>query len=301
MMGTGGTGLIDISIVNGHIQGGVTYNGGSFSGPGFVYGISFNSTNPGNIRVSQLTVSGVSSSGIAVGSQYSDVVDHCTVWAVGGEGIHAGVVESSTAFQCGTNGINSVTANNCFATSVSSGYAIDSYTAINCYGISNSGHGIDALSVSSSYGVSASGIGVNAQTAENSYGSSSTNIGLLATVATTCSGSSSSFFGLEASSATSSTGTSSTSSGLTSRTANGCSGFSTSGIGLSAGNAANCYGATENNTALSCTFPGIAAYCVGYNSTNQYPAISTFIAIGCAAHPLSTGGISYSYHYLMPP
>src|SRR3954471_12210660 len=57
----------DITILNGHVRGGVTFSGGAFSGgPGFEHGIGF--TGQGtlqSVRVSGVSVTGVSGKGIA--------------------------------------------------------------------------------------------------------------------------------------------------------------------------------------------------------------------------------------------
>ena len=86
----------DITILNGHVQGGVTDNGsGTFSGPGFAAGIMGGSA--ANVRVSGVSVSGVLYYGIYLNSSGSTVVEECTVNTVGSYGINASVVESCSA------------------------------------------------------------------------------------------------------------------------------------------------------------------------------------------------------------
>ena len=62
------SGLRNITIVNGFIQGGVTNNGsGTYSGSGFAYGISYSGTGPVNTRVSGVSVAGCLYFGIYLG------------------------------------------------------------------------------------------------------------------------------------------------------------------------------------------------------------------------------------------
>src|SRR5439155_20884030 len=103
----------DITIVNGHIKGGVLYSGGIYSGPGFVYGISYSAA-PFNVRVSGVSVSGCLGYGINLLYGNSTVVESCAVQTVGGDGISASAVSHSTANQCGLYGIRADTASDCF-------------------------------------------------------------------------------------------------------------------------------------------------------------------------------------------
>ena len=85
-------GLQDITIQNGHIQGGVTNDGsGVFSGPGFGYGIYYSGV-PQNVRVSGVSVSGCRFDGTNVGADESTVVENCVVRTVGGVGIWANTI-----------------------------------------------------------------------------------------------------------------------------------------------------------------------------------------------------------------
>ncbi len=52
------SGLRNISIVNGFIQGGVTNDGGTYNGPGFGNGICFSGVRAENVRVAGVSVSG---------------------------------------------------------------------------------------------------------------------------------------------------------------------------------------------------------------------------------------------------
>jgi hypothetical protein len=314
----------DVAILNGHIVGGVTYNGSSFSGgPGFLSGIiyAFPGADPANIHVSGVSVSGCTQTGIELGSEYSDVVDHCTIRTVGGQGIHAGVVSDSTAYQCGSNAINSVTATGCYGVSVAGGHGVFSYTAMNCYGISASGQGINTLSASDCYGVSTSSTGVSAGTAQNCYGVSTSGLGVFTNnAAQNCQGVSTSGTGLLSNgNAINSSGMASGSGyGLaTNANAMNCSGANTAtnstGGGIFAQNASNCvgqsfgyYGIQVNGTAISCeglsqNGAGIRAVVAAFSNGQAAAsncAITATIGIGCTSFG---GSLCFNNHYLMPP
>src|ERR1019366_8416418 len=78
--GTGiliGSGVIDITIFNGHIKGGVTYNG-TYSGGGFANGIHDSCPNPCSARIKGIWVSGCSINGIYLVSFGStSVIEGC--------------------------------------------------------------------------------------------------------------------------------------------------------------------------------------------------------------------------------
>jgi hypothetical protein len=264
----------DVTILNGHIMGGVTYDGSSFSGgPGFLSGIiyAFPGTNPVNVRVSGVSVSGGTQTGIELGTEYSNVVDHCAIRTMGGQGIHAGVVSDSTAYQCGSNAINAVTATGCYGVTTASAIGIDSYTAVNCYGISVSGNGVDTLTASDCYGVSTSATGLNADTAHNCYGSSSSGRGLNANNATNCYGISPSSQGLYAASANNCYGQGA-GAGLQALVASNCRGLSTNSVGLFASAIAiNSYGASGTGTGLQAF---IANSCYGQSTSGTPESVT---------------------------
>ncbi len=233
-------GAHDISILNGHIVGGVTYNGTSFStGPGFQNGIAATG-NPGSVRVSGVSVMGCSGSGINLGSEFSTVVDHCAVRVVGGVGILAGVVSDSTAYQCGDNGIAAATVTGCYGTTTAGARGIYTLTAVNCWGVSVSGAGVDATSASDCYGQSTSGRGLNVQMASNCYGISSSTHGINASTANNCYGISTSSLGISASMANNCYGISSSSYGVAALVAAFCNGSGGSG-GITTTIAIGCY------------------------------------------------------------
>src|ERR1017187_8794934 len=115
-----GTGILlvggntDITILNGHIKGGVTYHGGgSYSGPGFAAGIYYSVTAPYNVRVSGVSVSGCSTYGIYLSVGNATIVESCPVFDIGSYGIEADSVSQSAASQCGSVAIAANIASDC--------------------------------------------------------------------------------------------------------------------------------------------------------------------------------------------
>ena len=169
-----------VSIYNGHIESGTTYNGGSsgdqYTGPGFDYGIIAFIAASG-IHIRDITVSGVRLAGIYVWNNDS-LVESCIVVVAASHGICANTVCRCSAVQCGLYGIIADTVNDCTGRSTgrSTGSAgISAVTVANSFGDTSStsanANGIDASgSVQNSYGQSAGGDGINAFTVANSYG-----------------------------------------------------------------------------------------------------------------------------------
>jgi len=177
--------ISDISIYNGHIRGGVTNNGsGSFSGPGFAYGIVGGSCV--NVLVSHVSVSACFHEGIYFGAANS-VVEFCTVRTVGGTGITASIVKSCWANDCGSKGISGEQVSDSSGRQVGNpGYGIQAVTALNCYGSSNSGIGISSSTALNCYGSSSSGSALVATTANNCTGTRAGGTAIQATVANGC-------------------------------------------------------------------------------------------------------------------
>jgi len=164
------SGLSDITIINGHICGGITNNGsGVYSGNGFGYGILYLGNPPANVVVSKVSVAGVYVDGINVGTGNATVVDACTVTTVGFHGITASIIKSSVATDCGYD-------------------AIDGDQVIDCRGISTGGaNGISASATAQNcYGKSSIGIGLVSSIAIGCIGYSTSGIGLQATIANSC-------------------------------------------------------------------------------------------------------------------
>jgi hypothetical protein len=198
-------GLTDITIVNGHIRGGVTNDGnGVYSGSGFAYGISYfcnpySGNPPVNVLVSHVSVSGCLNYGIFVGHGDSTVADTCIVRTVGNYGISASTVKESSAIDCGSDAIDGDQVSDCRGQASGSGYGILAVTAHNCYGSSGGGVGVSAFTALNCYGSSGSGNGISAIALQNCYGSSDSGDGVYtAYVAIGCYGSSSSGAGLHA-------------------------------------------------------------------------------------------------------
>jgi hypothetical protein len=171
--------ISDLTILNGHITGGVTNNsaGTTFDGPGFANGICCNvSYNPFNVRVSGVSVTGCRVNGIYLGAGFNNsVVESCTVNTAGSYGIFAQTVSDSTALNCGNVGVGaSATVNNCYGACIGGNglkYGVYAGAANNCYGYS-SGEGIglyvDTIAIGC-FGGSNSGIGVYATVANSCY------------------------------------------------------------------------------------------------------------------------------------
>jgi hypothetical protein len=267
-------GLRDITIQNGHIRGGVTNNGGVFSGPGFGHGITYVG-GPDNVRVSGVSVSGCQYHGIYVGGGASTTVENCVVRTVGGHGIYASIILGCVALDCGGSAIYyGRQVSDSRGESVGSGYGLYAETAVNCYGSSVSGYGLSAYTAQNCHGYSSSYYGLSATTALNCYGSSGSGIGLLANTAQNCYGYSTNNYGLYASTAQNSFGYSNAGTGLFAfATAIGCKGISNTGPrGLY----------TQN-----------AAFCVGDRLGGR--AIEAYIANGCWALA-GTNLITYKYN-----
>jgi hypothetical protein len=297
-----GIGNADITISNGHITGGVTNNAGTYSGPGFYNGISYNipGGTPYNVRVSGVSVSGCQYFGIFLGTGNSTVAESCTVNMVGSYGIQASGVFHSTAVQCGAAAIYADTATDCYGTCT--GYSdgmIVSYAADNCFASSLSGAGLLVAIAHNCMAMgSGTGDGLDAATASDCYGyCSGSGEGLHAEYAVNnCIGySGGSGFGLSASVANNCFGDSVSGTGLSAGTANNCNGHCVgTGTGLSAASANNCIGGTGGGgTGLSVTGVAIGCYCFSSSGV----AITAHIANSCA---VSSGTTNITYKYNMP-
>jgi hypothetical protein len=282
-------GLRDITIQNGHIQGGVTNDG---SGLGFGYGIYYSGSDPQNVRVSGVSVSGCEYHGIYVGFGPSTTVENCVVRRVGVYGIIASTIRGCVAWDCGGYAI--------YGNHVSDSRGQSAYdtglratTAQNCYGQSGSGTGLTAKTAQNCYGQSGIITGLSADTAQNCYGRSSFGAGLSATTALNCYGDSWDWYGLYATTAQNCYGyNGSYWYGLYATTAQNCYGFSRGYYGLYATSIAiGCYG--ESITGPSGLYAQNAAFCVG--SCPSGTAIEATIANGCWA-AAGTNAITYKYN-----
>ncbi len=254
--------LEGITILNGHIRGGVTNDGGAYGGPGFAYGICHfveeGEPQPlRSTRVAGVSVSGCLIDGISFWSGVT-VVESCTVRTVGGHGIWASMVRGSVALDCGITAILGDQIIDSRGESNGGGNAVYANLAQNCIG-----YGTD-------------GAGIRAATAVNCYGSSTGGEGVYAIVALNCYGSSTSGDGVSAD------------------TALNCRGSSTGGDGVSAITAQNCYGySSGSGTGLRAA--DVAFACRGYSSSGV--GLNAFIANSCR---VAGGTASISYKYNMP-
>ena len=297
-----GIGNADITISNGHITGSVTNNAGTYSGPGFYNGISYNipGGTPYNVRVSGVSVSGCQYFGIFLGTGNSTVAESCTVNTVGSYGIQASGVFHSTAVQCGAAAINADNATDCYGNCTGFGDGmIVSYAADNCFAISLSGAGLLAATAHNCMAMgSGTGDGLDVEAASDCYGyCSGSGTGLHTPyAANNCIGySGGSGIGLFASVANNCYGDSVSGTGLSAGTANNCNGHCVgTGTGLSAASANNCIGGTGGGgTGLSVTGAAIGCYCFSSSGV----AITAHIANSCT---VSSGTTNITYKYNMP-
>jgi hypothetical protein len=270
-------GVTNIAIYNGHISSGVTTTaGGVFDGSGFAYGIRYSGTNVQNVRVRDVSVTGVLTYGIYLGLDSSTVVESCAVKDVGSYGILADTVSDSSAQNCGYIGIGAKTAHNCTGSITNGFMALGVITADNCYGYcSGTGYGLIAFTANNCYGFSAGNYyGLQAMTANNCYGYSggSGADGIYASYqALNCYGATAGQgYGVYATIAQGCYGESGANGfGVYAKVATSCYGKSTTagGIGLSAGTASNCAGdETSGGTAIQAT---IGNGCIAYSGTNS--------------------------------
>jgi hypothetical protein len=309
--------LRNLAILNGNIEGGVTYSGGMYIGPGFGNGISYSGTAPRAVRVSGLNVSGCLDHGIIVGRDHSTVVESCAVRTVGSFGIIASVVKNCTALECGGTAISGWTVSDCRGESTGSIDAVAGYAVQNCYGQSlGGGRGVYAINAQNCQGWGATGVYVEA-TALNCRGWSGSGYGVYADTALNCYGTSNgSGDGVYAKTAQNCYGQSlGGGRGVIARTALNCSGFGNSDDGVyTDGTAQNCYGYSgsgngifANQTAIGCYGESLsgtagvntknAVFCVGKRPGGN--AILTEVANGCYVAP-GDGTISATYRYNMP-
>ena len=221
----------NVTIRNGMIRGGTTYNGTSFTEAGWGYGIDTDGPYP-NLLAQDISVTGTRNGGISLNGEGSRI-DRCSVHTVGGVGLGASSIFYSSARKTDFSAI--ITSN-----------GSDVGAVIGCHGESvstGSGSGIQTLlgSVSDSVGISVAGAGITAAQVSNSRGISSSNRGISASVITNSRGISNSDEGIFASTVSNSWGTSTSGVGIVaSGTASFCRGNSSSGNAIEAPIAIGC-------------------------------------------------------------
>jgi len=167
------------AIFNGQIEAREVWNNA------FVNGVGWSNSTPINVRVTDVAVFGCGMAGVDLGDNFSTVVERCTVDLVGGQGIRAGAVKSSTATRCGAEAIVARMASDCYGQSTTK-YGVYASIAQNCYGTTGSTYYLDAgvyadFTAQGCYGEGAgSAMGMFARIAQNCYGVSSSGDGVYA-------------------------------------------------------------------------------------------------------------------------
>jgi hypothetical protein len=288
-------GFSNITILNGHINSGVSYSGGNYSGTGFGNGINYGGSGPNNVRVRGVNVYGVLSHGIYLGFS-GTTVEGCTVVTAGHYGIYANSVSNSTSLNTGSSGILAQNALNCTGTSNSS-HGVQATAAMNCQGTAaGAGHGVSANTASNCYGTAANGDGVNTFTAIGCQGTSTgSGYGINANVASDCNGTSDLGTGVRAAYtarncygnvtggltgpgiitkvATNCYGLGTGGAGIVADDATGCEGFSAGGPGIIADVVTGCRGQSQGGNGITATYIainslGISSFANGLQTTN---------------------------------
>jgi hypothetical protein len=260
-----------VRVHNGHVIGGTTVTGSTFTPAGWLDGLTVTSDKP-NLSAADISVRGVRTTGINLRSENSRV-ERCSVDTVGGPGITGTCLSFCSAKRTGETAI---------ATSINLGVA----TVDNCYGQTVStfdfhpGISATTANVSNSAGISIAGRGLSAASASNCEGRSTSGLGLRADRASNCRGQSDSSFGLSADSAINCSGSSTSGNGLAADSATNCSGYSQSGTAVIADTASNCNGFSFGGP-YGMDIAGTASFCRG--SRQNGIAIRAAIAIGCTS------------------
>jgi hypothetical protein len=280
----------NIAIRNGQIE------GDPASANGFQNGIMWSTSEPRNVRVTDLAVSGCSLHGIQLGDDFSTVVEGCTVHTVGAEGIRAGIINRCTALQCGASAIVGVNATDCYGSSTAS-FGLTVTKAANCSGTSAGGTGIFAFTAQNCYGASTgggTGHGINAYQAVNCWGSAAgSGHGIFGVSVNNCRGQASSGDGIVADDAANSYGSSSfgSGSGVNASTAINCRGLSSqTGYGLVTYVAFNCFGESTSGNGISAL---VASYCYGVSGSGY--GVYANIATGCYGSSSTSPGLRFLY------
>jgi hypothetical protein len=161
-------GKANITIRNGHIRSGTTYDagGGTFvSGPGFssgIYGLSLSCC-----TVEDVTVVGVPAYGILLNA-----------------GSQTNAVRRCSATTCGNTGILAAQAIDCFAEQCATG--IDAQIAVRCSGYGTTGTGIKTIVAAGCYADSGKSYGVEAKVVRDTFAMGSTLAAISAGCATNC-------------------------------------------------------------------------------------------------------------------
>jgi hypothetical protein len=154
----------NITVCNGHIRGGTTYNpaaaGAKFTGPGFWRGIFVFESGSTGIRVRDITVSNCEFDGIIATN--ASVVENCLVETVGGRGVGGGIVTNCRAATTGQIAIYSEfgIVSHCEGVSVGNAYGIQGHDVSHSRGVSAGGGIYASVSVSNCSGTGVTGNGI---------------------------------------------------------------------------------------------------------------------------------------------
>lgn len=152
----------NVEIHGGHIRGGATLAGTTFTAGGFINGVSGTQSPspPAAVLIHHLTVSSLSGSGITltmIGNASRDTsVSDCILKNIGIAGVLAGTVQNTTLTNGGRTGIGGRQIENCSATvfgNDASSYGITGDIVDHCYGKSDRGFGIYGTVVNHSIGI----------------------------------------------------------------------------------------------------------------------------------------------------
>jgi len=179
-LGSGGIGIYikagtqNLTIMNGFIQGTTVVTGGSASGGGFNYGISFDTGPSFNTRVQEVTVTGCPAGGIYL-DLTSSLVESCVVRSIGSHGIRAATIKESIVVDCLGTAFDGDRVVNCRGESYS-GSAVLANVATDCTGVSVNGTGLTVKVANNCVGIRTNGTAINATLANGCYAAAGTNL-----------------------------------------------------------------------------------------------------------------------------
>ncbi len=193
-----------VTVFNGHVSGGVTYNaalsGDKFTGPGFSNGIEA-SLNSRDLIVHHVTVNGCDGDGIRLPGKIATVVHDCTVNVAGANGIVSATVTDSSAIDTGGVAITATNVSNSQGTARGTGFAtqhgIQAESALNCFGSAAEGSGISAAAATNCSGFATIGNGIRANIATGCQGISTSGVGLYGGNLSNCYGTSNTVAGIQ--------------------------------------------------------------------------------------------------------
>ena len=163
----------NVTVRNGHILGTTTFSGGVFTAGGFIHGVRNVSIFGVNLRVTDMSVHGVSGDGIELqgAADPTYLVERCVVSVCGGSGIRAAIIRDCGAKTIGANAISGDIVSgssgqtvNVISTAIG---VLAASVAENCAGVATTGTGVSAYNANNCRGTSASGVGLKANANAN--------------------------------------------------------------------------------------------------------------------------------------